>query len=130
MFQSAWPGPSERPIAGAICGPHRLSCQLARQSPTLKTAKTILDALSKTLGPTGDYATRSLLETAKPECNLAFENALDAASCRFGASHMTSRYHGWASQRAFALDAAALTTGVRPSVAARAWPHPASLGIL
>ena len=78
-------------------------------SPDLKTAKTILERLVKTLGPTGDYATAIVRETGQPEVHLAFENEPDArklaASVQAG---MTERCHGWASQRAFALDAAAV----------------------
>ena len=78
-------------------------------SPDLKTAKTILERLVKTLGPTGDYATSIVRETGQPEVHLAFENEPDAR--KLGDSvqaGMTSRYHGWASQRAFALDAASV----------------------
>jgi hypothetical protein len=78
-------------------------------SPDLKTAKTILERLVKTLGPTGDYATSIVRETGQPEVHLAFENEFDARKLADSVqADMTSRYHGWASQRAFALDAAAV----------------------
>jgi hypothetical protein len=78
-------------------------------SPDLKTAKTILERLVKTLGPTGDYATSIVRETGQPEVHLAFENEFDARKLADSVqADMTSRYHGWASQCAFALDAAAV----------------------
>ncbi len=78
-------------------------------SPDLKTAKTILERLVKTLGPTGDYATAIVRETGEPEVHLAFENEPDARKLANSVKAVrTDRYHGWASQRAFALDAASV----------------------
>ena len=78
-------------------------------SPDLKTAKTILERLVKTLGPTGDYATSIVRETGQPEVHLAFENESDALKLADSVrAATTDRYHGWATQRAFALDAAGL----------------------
>jgi hypothetical protein len=87
-------------------------------SPDLKTAKTVLERLVKTLAPGGDYATSIVRETGQPEVHLAFENELDARKLADSVqAAVTNRYHGWASQRAFALDAAAvdaLATGLPP----------------
>lgn len=78
-------------------------------SPDLKTAKTVLERLVKTLAPTGDYATSIVRETGQPEVHLAFENELDARKLADSVqAAMTGRYHGWASQHAVALDAAAV----------------------
>ena len=44
-------------------------------SPDLKTAKTVLERLVKTLAPTGDYATSIVRETGQPEVHLAFKAA-------------------------------------------------------
>jgi hypothetical protein len=78
-------------------------------SPDLKTAKAILERLVKTLAPAGDYATSIVRETGLPEVHLAFANELDARKLAESVqAAMTGRYHGWASQRAFALDAAAV----------------------
>jgi hypothetical protein len=78
-------------------------------SPDLKAAKTILERLVKTLGPTGDYATSIVRETGEPEVHLAFENEPDARKLADSVKAVrTDRYHGWASQRAFALGAASV----------------------
>ena len=78
-------------------------------SPDLKTAKTVLERLVKTLAPGGDYATSIVRETGQPEVHLAFENELDARKLADSVqAGTTSRYLGWASQRAFELDAAAV----------------------
>jgi len=78
-------------------------------SPDLKTAKTILERLIKTLGPTGDYATSIVRETGQPEVHLAFENEPDARKLADSVkAARADRYQGWASQCAFALDAASV----------------------
>jgi hypothetical protein len=78
-------------------------------SPDLKTAKTILERLVKTLGPTGDYATSIVRETGQPEVHFAFANEVDARKLADSVqAAMTERYHGWTSQHAVALDADAL----------------------
>jgi hypothetical protein len=78
-------------------------------SPDLKTAKAVLERLVKTLAPTGDYATSIVRETGQPEVHLAFANELDARKLAESVqAAMTDRYHGWTSQHAFALDAAAV----------------------
>jgi hypothetical protein len=85
-------------------------------SPDLKIAKTVLERLVKTLAPSGDYATSIVRETGEPEVHLAFENELDARKLADSVrAAVTERYHGWASQRAFELDAAgvdALASGL------------------
>jgi hypothetical protein len=78
-------------------------------SPDLKSAKAVLERLVKTLAPTGDYATSIVRETGEPEVHLAFENEPDARKLADSVrAAMTDRYQGWASQRAFELDAAAV----------------------
>ncbi|HTB35798.1 MAG TPA: hypothetical protein VK777_01890 [Reyranella sp.] len=78
-------------------------------SPDLKSAKAVLERLVKTLAPTGDYATSIVRETGEPEVHLAFENEPDARKLADSVrAAMTDRYPGWASQRAFELDAAAV----------------------
>ena len=78
-------------------------------SPDLKTAKTILERLVKALAPVGEYATSIVRETGEPEVHLAFANELDARKLAdLVRAAMTDRYHGWASQRAVGLDAAAV----------------------
>jgi hypothetical protein len=78
-------------------------------SPDLKTAKTILERLIKTLGPTGDYATSIVRETGQPEVHLAFEHEPDARTLADSVkAARADRYQGWASQCAFALDAASV----------------------
>jgi hypothetical protein len=78
-------------------------------SPDLKTAKTLLERLVKTLAPSGDYATSIVREGGQPEVHLAFENEPDARKLADSMrGTMTDRYHGWASQRACALDARAI----------------------
>jgi hypothetical protein len=80
-------------------------------SPDLKTAKTVLERLVKTLAPGGDYATSIVRETGQPEVHLAFENELDARKLADSVqANTTGRYLGWTSQRAFELDAAAVDT--------------------
>ena len=78
-------------------------------SPDLKAAKTILERLVKTLGPTGDYATSIVRETGQPEVHLAFEIEPDARKLADSVkAARADRYQGWASQSAFALDAASV----------------------
>jgi hypothetical protein len=78
-------------------------------SPDLKSAKTVLERLVKTLAPSGDYATSIVRETGQPEVHLAFENELDARTLADSVQAATTgRYLGWTSQRAFGLDAAAV----------------------
>jgi len=95
--------PQAHLVAASIAAAERIG------SPDLKTAKAVLERLVKTLVPGGDYATSIVRETGQPEVHLAFENELDALKLADSVkADMTSRYHGWASQRAFALDAAAV----------------------
>jgi hypothetical protein len=78
-------------------------------SPDLKTAKSVLERLVKTLAPGGDYATSIVRETGQPEVHLAFENELDARKLADSVQAATTgRYLGWTSQRAVELDAAAV----------------------
>ena len=78
-------------------------------SPDLKSAKAVLERLVKTLAPGGDYATSIVREGGQPEVHLAFENEPDARKLADSVrAAMTDRYPGWASQRAYELDAAAV----------------------
>jgi hypothetical protein len=78
-------------------------------SPDLKSAKTVLERLVKTLAPSGDYATSIVRETGQPEVHLAFENELDARKLADSVQAATTgRYLGWTSQRVFGLNAAAV----------------------
>ena len=78
-------------------------------SSDLKTAQTVLQRLIKTLDPAGDYATAIVRDAGGPEVHLAFESELDARkladAVQAKAAH---RDAGWASERAFELDAASL----------------------
>ena len=78
-------------------------------SPDLKAAQTTLERFLKTLAPAGDYATTIVRDTGRPEVHLAFADERDARALadavHAGLSH---RNAGWASERAFRLDAASL----------------------
>ena len=78
-------------------------------SPDLKAAQTTLERFLKTLAPAGDYATTIVRDTGRPEIHLAFADERDARALadavHAGLSH---RNAGWASERAFRLDAASL----------------------
>jgi hypothetical protein len=90
-------------VAASIAAAERVG------SPDLKTAKSVLERLVKTLAPGGDYATSIVRETGQPEVHLAFENELDARKLADSVQAATTgRYLGWTSQRAFELDAAAV----------------------
>jgi hypothetical protein len=75
----------------------------------LKIALTILQRLIKKLAPSGDYATSIVRDTGGPEVHLAFESELDARKLADAVqADATHRHAGWASERAFQLDAASL----------------------
>jgi hypothetical protein len=104
--------PQAHLVAASIAAAERIG------SPDLKTAKTVLERLVKTLAPDGDYATSIVRETGQPELHLAFENELDARKLADSVqANTTGRYLGWTSQRAFELTAAsvdAMASGLPP----------------
>ena len=79
-------------------------------SPDLKTAQAVVEQFVRRLAPAGDYATAIVRDAGRPEVYLAFANELDARKLADSMqAKVTRRYAGWASERAFQLDAAAMT---------------------
>ena len=79
-------------------------------STDLKIAQADLGRFIKKLAPAGDYATSIVREAGRPEVYLAFADEADARKLADALqAKATRRYAGWASQRAFHLDAATLS---------------------
>jgi hypothetical protein len=77
----------------------------------LTAAQSVLLRLARKQKPAGDYASRMVRDVGRPEIYLAFED--DGAAREFAAvvkAKATGSYPGWASQRAFQLDGAKVTT--------------------
>jgi hypothetical protein len=76
-------------------------------APDFRKARDALVRMISTLRPVGDYAAAIVRESGAAEIQLAFENETDARKLAdaVGATPVGGR-PGWASQRAFSLDAA------------------------
>jgi hypothetical protein len=80
-------------------------------SDELKGAQVVLKRLVTSQKPAGDYAATVVRDAGRPVIYLAFEDEGDAR--KFAAAvkaKASGSYPGWASQRAFQLDGAKLTT--------------------
>ncbi len=76
----------------------------------LKTAQYALGRLIREMAPSGDYATTLVRAAGRPEVYLAFEHEDDARKIAQAVQAKVSRrYAGWASQRAFRLEAATVS---------------------
>ena len=92
-------------------------------SPDLKAAQTTLERFVKTLAPAGDYATTIVRDTGRPEVHLAFADERDARTLADAVhARLSHSDAGWASERAFRLDAASLPGDHIPPAATKAAP--------
>jgi hypothetical protein len=72
-------------------------------SDELTAAQSVLKRLVRKQDPAGDYAATVVRDTGRPEVYFAFEDEADARKLATGS------YPGWANQRAFQLNGAAVT---------------------
>jgi hypothetical protein len=78
---------------------------------SLSAAQSVLLRLVRKQKPAGNYASTMVRDAGRPEIYLAFED--EGAAREFAAvvkAKATGSYPGWASQRAFQLDGAKVTT--------------------
>ena len=77
----------------------------------LQEVQRVLQRLVKKQKPAGEYATTIVRDTGSPELHLAFEHEEDARKLAVAVrAKANGSYPGWASQRAFKLDGAKVTT--------------------
>ena len=95
----------------------------------LTAAQSVLLRLARKQKPAGDYASRMVRDVGRPEIYLAFED--DGAAREFAAvvkAKATGSYPGWASQRAFQLDGAKVTSLAASLPAPKMRPRQPPLG--
>ena len=90
----------------------------------LTAAQSVLLRLVRQQKPAGDYASTVVRDAGRPEIYLAFED--EGAAREFAVAmnaKATGSYPGWASQRAFKLDGAKVTTLAASPPAAKTRPR-------